>query len=127
MVAEVFAQAVTLDHPDPEAAHLINQRLVSGIRNGRMGIQLRGLLIESGFTDVDGDIVGYFEQELDQDEAEEFTRIARNLADSGLLDRPRAEAAIAAMEDRRARGTHCGLAVIFVAFGRKPGDPGHGG
>lgn len=127
VVAEVFAQGVTLDHPDPEAAHLISQRLVSGIRNGRMGIQLRGLFLESGLTHVDGDIVGHFEQELDQDEAEEFTRIARNLAETGSLDGARAEAAIAAMEDRRARGTHCGLALIFVVFGRKPEDPAHGG
>ena len=128
VIAEIFAQGATSDHPDPEADRQITQALISGIRNSRMGIQLRGLFVEAGFTDVDGDVVGQFEQELDQEEAEEYTHVARGLAAAGLLDGARAEAAIAAMEDRRARGTHCGLALMFVVFGRVPADfAGRGG
>lgn len=122
VVAEVFAQAATTDHADPEANDQITQTLVSGIKNGRMGIQLRGLFVEAGLSDVDGEVVGYFEEELDQDEAEEYSHIARGLAAAGLLDGERAEAAIASMEDRRTRGTHCGLSVMFVVSGRVPGE-----
>jgi hypothetical protein len=85
-----------------------------------MGIQLRGLFVEAGFAEVDGEVVGYFETELDQDEADEYQRIAADLVERGLLGRERAEAAVAAMEDRRSRGTHCGLALIYVVSGRVP-------
>jgi SAM-dependent methyltransferase len=119
-LAEVYAAAARMDHPDPEAEKLISAGLVAGIRNGSMGIALRGLLVETGFTEVGGEVVGYFEETLDQDEAEEWTAVARGLATRGILDPARAEAAIAAMEDLRARGTHCGVALIFVVSGRVP-------
>ena len=86
-----------------------------------MGIALRGLMVETGFTDVGGDVVGFFEETLDQDEAEEWTAVARGLVARGVLEAGRAEAAIAAMEDLRARGAHCGTASIFVVSGRVPG------
>jgi SAM-dependent methyltransferase len=120
LVAEVYGEGARMNHPDPEAEKLISAGLVSGMRNTWMGIALRGLLIEQGFTDVGGEIVGYFEETLDQDEAEEWALVARDLAARGVLDPARAEAAIAAMEDKRARGTHCGTALIFVVSGRVP-------
>ncbi len=126
VAAEVHASGATIAHPDPAAARLINAVLVSGIRNVEMGINLRQHFAETGFEDVRGEVVGYFEEELDQDEAEEFTRIARDLAAAGTLDPDRAEAAIAAMEGNRTRGTHCGLALIFVVSGRVPGGSDHG-
>jgi ubiquinone/menaquinone biosynthesis C-methylase UbiE len=126
LVAEVYAHGARIDHPDPEAERLISAELVSGIRNGSMGIALRGLLIESGFADVGGEVVGYFEETLDQDEAEEWSMLARGLAARGDLEPARAEAAIAAMEDQRARGTHCGVALIFVVSGRVPGEQRNG-
>jgi ubiquinone/menaquinone biosynthesis C-methylase UbiE len=122
VVAEVYASAARIAHPDPEAERLISAELVSGMRNTWMGIGVRGLLIETGFTEVSGEVVGYFEESLDQDEAEEWTLLARGLAARGVLDPARAEAAIAAMEDLRAKGMHCGLAIIFVVSGRVPGD-----
>jgi ubiquinone/menaquinone biosynthesis C-methylase UbiE len=122
LLAEVYPEGARMDHPDPEAEKLISTGLVSGVRNTSMGIALRGLLVKAGFTDVGGDVVGYFEEELDQDEAEEWTGVARGLATRGVLDPARAEAAIAAMEDRRASGTHCGLAMVFVVSGRVPGE-----
>lgn len=125
VVAEVFGAGATLDHPDPEANHLIESTMISiAIRNPRMGIQLRGLFVEAGLTDVDGAIVGYFEPELDADEAEEYGRVARALGESGQLDRARAEAAVATLEDKRARDTYCGLSVMFVVSGRVPADNG---
>ena len=129
VVAEVFGSGATMDHPDAEANHLIESTMmVNAIRNTRMGIQLRGLFVEAGLTDVDGAVVGYFEPELDQDEMEEYARVARALAERGQLDGARAEAAIAALEENRARGTYCGLALIFVVSGRVPdgfeADPG---
>ena len=127
VIAEVYAAAARLAHPDPEAERLISEQLVSGIRNTSMGIALRGLMVQTGFTDVGGDVVGYFEETLDQDEAEEWTMLARGLAARGILDHARAEAAIAAMEDLRARGMHCGLAVIFVVSGRVPEGDRDGG
>ena len=126
-LAEVYPAGARMDHPDPEAEQLISAGLVSGIRNTSMGIALRGLLVKTGFTDVGGEVVGYFEEELDQDEAEEWTTVARGLATRGVLDSARAEAAIAAMEERRANGTHCGLAMIFVVSGRVPEGDRDGG
>ena len=120
LIAEVYAAGARMDHPDPEAEQLISAELVSGMRNTWMGIAVRGLLVQMGFSDVSGEVVGYFEEELDQDEAEEWTVIARGLAARGVLDPARAEAAVEAMEERRAQGTHCGLAVIFVVSGRVP-------
>ena len=120
VIAEVYAAAARMAHPDPEAERLISAELVSGMRNVSMGIDVRGLMVQTGFTDVGGEAVGYFEETLDQDEAEEWTVLARGLAKRGILDHERAEAAIAAMEDIRARGMHCGLAVIFVVSGRVP-------
>ena len=122
VLAEVYAAGARIDHPDPEAEKLISAALVSGIRNTSMGIALRGLLVESGFSDVGGEVVGYFEETLDQEEAEEWTMLARSLAERGVLDSARAEAAIAAMEDKRAKDTYCGVALIFVASGRVPGE-----
>lgn len=121
LVAEVYAAGARMDHPDPEAEKLISAGLVSGIRNTSMGIALRGLFVETGFTDVGGEVVGFFEESLDEDEAEEWTVVARGLVARGVLDEARAEAAIAAMQDRRATGTHCGTALIFVVSGRVPG------
>ena len=126
VIAEVYAAGARMAHPDPEAEQLISARLVSGIRNPSMGIDLRGLLIRSGFTEVGGEVVGYFEEALDQDEAEEWTRNARELAAGGLLEPARAEAAVEAMEDLRASGVHCGLAMIFVVSGRVPGGTSDG-
>ena len=122
LVAEVYAAGARMDHPDSEAERLISAELVSGIRNTSMGIALRGLLVETGFTDVGGDVVGYFEEALDQDEAEEWSALARGLAARGVLEPARAEAAIEAMEDKRTRGIHCGLATIFVVSGRVPDE-----
>jgi SAM-dependent methyltransferase len=127
VAAEVFGAGATMDHPDVEASHLIESTMITGIRNPYMGIQLRALFIEAGLTEVHGDVVGYFEEELDQDEAEEYARIARELAARGRLDPARAEAAIVAMEDRRTRGAHCGLALIFVVSGRVPDGDRDGG
>ena len=126
VAAEVFGAGATMDHPDIEASHLIESTMISGIRNLYMGIQLRALFVEAGLTEVHGEVVGYFEEELDQDEAEEYARIAGELAARGRLDPARAEAAIAALEDRRTRGAHCGLALIFVVSGRVPGGSGNG-
>ena len=123
VVAEVYPAGARMDHPDPEAEQLISGALSSGIRNRSMGIALRGLFVKTGFTEVDGEVVGFFEDELDQDEAEQWAGVARGLATRGVLDPARAEAAIAAMEDRRATGQHCGLAIIFVVSGRVPGEP----
>jgi len=127
LIAEVYAAGARMAHPDPEAEQLISAGLVSGIRNTSMGINLRGLLVRTGFRDVGGEVVGYFEETLDQDEAEEWTAIARGLAARGILEPARAEAAIAAMEDLRARDEHCGLAQIFVVSGRVPGGTSDGG
>jgi hypothetical protein len=87
-----------------------------------MGIDLRGLVVGAGFVEVGGDVVGYFEEELDQDEAEEWTTIARGLAERGVLDASRAEAAVSAMEELRTTGRYCGVALIFVVSGRVPGE-----
>ena len=122
LIAEVNAASARMAHPDLEAERMISAGLVSGIRNPSIGIDLRGLLVENGFSDVGGEIVGYFEESLDQDEAEEWTVIARALAARGALDPARAEAAIATMEDLRTRGMHCGVALIFVVSGRVPGE-----
>ena len=122
LLAEVYAAAARMAHPDPDAEELISAGLVSGIRNSSMGIDLRGHMLSAGFSDVGGEVVGYFEEELDQDEADEWTVVARGLAARGILDVERAEAAIAAMEDLRARGAHCGVALIFVVSGRVPAD-----
>ena len=127
VMAEVYPAGARMAHPDPEAEQLISAQLVSGMRNTSMGIALRGLVVEAGFTDVGGEVVGYFEEELDQDEAEEWAVGARGLAARGVLDPARAEAAIVAMEDRRSRGTHCGLATIFVVSGRVPDGDRDGG
>jgi SAM-dependent methyltransferase len=127
LLAEVYPAGARMAHPDPEAEHLISAGLVSGIRNPSMGIALRGLMVNAGLTDVGGEVVGYFEEELDQDEADEWTGVARGLAARGVLDPARAEAAIAAMEDRRATGAHCGLAMIFVVSGRVPDGARDGG
>jgi len=121
VIAEVYAAGARMAHPDPEAEGLISSMLVSGIRNTSMGIALRGLLIQAGFTDVGGEVVAYFEESLDQDEAVEWTAAARGLATRGVLDPTRAEAAIEAMEALRAEGTHCGLATIFIVSGLVPG------
>jgi SAM-dependent methyltransferase len=126
LLAEVYPAAARIAHPDPEAERLISAELVSGMRNTSMGIAVRGLLVTAGFAEVSGEVVGYFEEELDQDEAEEWTILARGLAARGVLEPARAEAAIAAMADLRARGAHCGLAVIFVVSGRVPGESGDG-
>ena len=123
VVAEVFAAGATMEHPDLETHHEITVAMMSGIHNVQMGIQLRRLLIESGFVDVDGEVVGYFESALDQDEAEEYAKVARELAARGRLDPVRAEAAVEAIEERRAKGTYCGLATIFVVSGRVPDRP----
>jgi ubiquinone/menaquinone biosynthesis C-methylase UbiE len=120
VVAEVQAAGATIAHPDPAAARQINAVLVSGMKNVEMGINLRRHFVEAGLEQVGGEVVAFFEEELDQEEAEEFTRIARDLAASGALEPGRAEAAIAAMEDNRTRGTHCGLALIFIVSGRVP-------
>jgi SAM-dependent methyltransferase len=122
LTAEVYPAGARMAHPDPEAERLISAELVSGMRNTSMGIALRGLMVQTGFTDVGGEVVGYFEEELDQDEADEWTILARGLAARGVLDHARAEAAIAAMQDLRALGAHCGLAMIFVVSGRVPGE-----
>ena len=127
VMAEVYPAGARVAHPDPEAEQLISAQLVSGMRNTSMGIELRGLVVEAGFTDVSGEVVGYFEETLDQDEAEEWSLGARALAARGDLDPARAEAAILAMEDRRSRGAHCGLAVIFVVSGRVPDGDRDGG
>jgi SAM-dependent methyltransferase len=120
VVAEVFAAGATQAHPDPEVSRQIVETMVSGIRNRWMGIQLRGLFVEAGLADVDGEVVGYFESELDEDEATEYTEIARKLAAGGVVDSARAEAAVEAMQDQRSKGTHCGLALIFIVSGRVP-------
>ncbi|MBA2721132.1 MAG: methyltransferase domain-containing protein [Chloroflexi bacterium] len=120
VVAEIFAAGATMETPDPDTNRQIERSLVSGIRNGQMGIQLRRLMIKAGFVDVDGEVVGYFETELDQDEADEYARIARELAAQGTLDPGRSEAAIAAVEERRATGTHCGIALMVLVSGRVP-------
>jgi SAM-dependent methyltransferase len=122
LIAEVNAASARMAHPDHEAERLISAGLVSGIRNPTMGIDLRGLLVGSGFLDVGGEVVGYFEEELDQDEAEEWSTIARGLAERGVLDASRAEAAVSALEDLRATGRHCGVALIFVVSGRAPDE-----
>jgi SAM-dependent methyltransferase len=127
LLAEVYPAGARMAHPDPDAEQLISAAMVSGIRNPSMGIALRGLMVNTGFTDVGGEVVGYFEEELDQDEAEEWTGVARGLAARGVLDPERAEAAIVAMEDRRAAGAHCGLAMIFVVSGRVPDRDRDGG
>lgn len=126
VAAEVHAAGATLAHPDPAAVRQINAILVSGMRNVEMGIDLRRHFVETGLEQVGGEVVGFFEEELDQDEAEEFTRIARELAATGALAPDRAEAVIAAMEDNRTRGTHCGLALIFIVSGRVPGGSSNG-
>jgi SAM-dependent methyltransferase len=120
LVAEVYAAGARIAHPDLEAEQLVSAQLVSGIRNSGMGLAVRGLLVEAGLRDVGGEVVGYFEEELDQDEAEEWAAGARALAARGRLDPSRAEAAIAAMEESRAAGTYCGTALIFVVSGRVP-------
>ena len=123
LVADVYAAAARMGHPDPEAEQLISAGLVSGLRNTSMGIALRGLVLRAGFTDVGGEVVGYFEEELDQDEAEEWTAVARGLAARGILEPARAEAAIDAMEEHRSTGAHRGVPLIFVVSGRVPGGP----
>jgi SAM-dependent methyltransferase len=122
LLAEVNAASARQAHPDPEAERMISAGLVSGIRNPTMGIDLRGLVVGAGFVEVGGDVVGYFEEELDQDEAEEWTTIARGLAERGVLDASRAEAAVSAMEELRTTGRYCGVALIFVVSGRVPGE-----
>lgn len=120
VAAEIFGAAATMDTSDPVTNRQIELAMISGIRNSQMGIQLRGLFVEAGFADVDGEIVGYFEEELDEDEAEEYGRVAQALVANGSLDSARAKAAIEGLADRRARGTHCGLSVMFVVSGRVP-------
>jgi hypothetical protein len=122
LLAEVNAASARQANPEHEAEQAISAALVSGIRNPTMGIDLRGLVVGSGFRDVGGEVVGYFEEELDQDEAEEWTMIARRLAERGVLDASRAEAAVSAMEALRATGRYCGVALIFVVSGRAPGE-----
>ncbi len=127
VMAEVYPGGARMAHPDPEAEQLISTQLVSGMRNTEMGIELRGFAVEAGLTDIGGEVVGYFEETLDQDEAEEWSIGARALAARGVLDPARAEAAIAAMEERRWRGTHCGLATIFIVSGGVPSGTSDGG
>ena len=42
VVAEVYASAARIAHPDPEAERLISAELVFGMRNTWMGIGVRG-------------------------------------------------------------------------------------
>jgi ubiquinone/menaquinone biosynthesis C-methylase UbiE len=120
VAAEVHAAGGGFDGADPDLSATIGRRLVSGIRNPWMGLSLRGRFVDAGFSDVSGEVVGYFEEELDQGEADEAYQIARNLADREEISRERAEAWIDDLEARRARGAYCGLALIFVVSGRVP-------
>jgi SAM-dependent methyltransferase len=121
VAAEVFAEGATIDHPDRELAQITTRGLVSGIRNPDVGMTLRRRFIESGLVDVGGEIVGLFEESIEQDEADEIAVIARALAARGAVDRARAQAYVEVLEARRAAGTYCGLALIVVCSGRVPG------
>ena len=90
-----------MDHPDPEAEQLISAGLVSGIRNPSMGIALRGLG-QAGFTDVDGEVVGYFEESSTRTRPRSGPQGPAGLRRAGCSTR-HAEAAIMAMEDSQAR------------------------
>jgi SAM-dependent methyltransferase len=120
VVAEVYADGAMIDHPDAELARRASLILVSGIRNTSMGLELRGRVISAGLVDVTGEVVGYFEEELDPDEGEEIARIVRQLGTSGEVEPARAEAFVQTLDGRRAAGTYCGLALIFVVSGRVP-------
>ena len=122
VAAEVHAAGGAFDGADPELSARIGGVLISGIRNPWMGLSLRGRFVDEGFADVSGEVVGNFEEDLDQVEADEFALVARDLAARGEIDRERAEAAIDDLEARRARGAYGGLALIFIVSGRVPPD-----
>jgi ubiquinone/menaquinone biosynthesis C-methylase UbiE len=127
VAAEVYAAAAGMDVSDLGLLRETTDLLVSGNRNPNVGIQLRRLFVEGGLRDVGGDVVGLFEEELNQEEAEEIARIARELGKRSDVGQARGEAMIAELEDRRARGAYCGLALIFVVSGRVPEGDADGG
>lgn len=120
VAAEIFAHGATSDHPDPETHATIYRAMVAGLRNPRMGIELRRLFLQAGLEDVNGTVVVDFETELDPDEAEEYRALAGELAERGELDAAQAAAAADALVEQAARGEHCGMAVMFVVAGRTP-------
>ena len=120
VAAEVHAAGAGMDGADPELTARIARLVVAGIRNPHMGLSLRGRFVDSGFEGVSGEIVGYFEEELDQDEAEEVARIARDLAARGELEAERATGFVEDLEARRARGAYCGMSLMFIVSGRVP-------
>lgn len=120
VAAEVFAEGATTDHPDPETNTAIFRAMVSGIRNPRMGIQLRRLFLRAGLEDVRGTVVADFETELDPDEMDEYRSLSRELTERGQLDVARATAAAEAVVEYVARGEHCGTALMFVVAGGVP-------
>jgi len=120
VAAEVNAWTASIYHPDPEAAQVIANAMISEIRQPQMGISLRRRFIEAGLDQVDGEVVADFETVLMEEEAVDMERSARLLVAEGTLDSDRAEAAIGALRDAMERGVHCGVAMMFVVAGTVP-------
>jgi ubiquinone/menaquinone biosynthesis C-methylase UbiE len=123
VVAEPYPSGAAIDGADAELHNRIGRVVVSGIRNPEMGLSLRARFVDAGFTDVSGEVVGFFEEELDEEEASEWERTAREMAATGEVETERVDAAIADLAARRERGAYCGLATMFVVSGRVPEAP----
>jgi SAM-dependent methyltransferase len=120
VAAEVYADAAAMDHPDRDLMRRVSAALVSGIHNADVGITLRRRFLEGGLVDVSGEVVGFVEESLDQDEAEEVEGLAREFARRGEIEASRAEAFIGELERRRTAGTYTGMAIIIVVGGTVP-------
>lgn len=118
--AEVDTRAAEIDHPDRELIEQLMQNAASQIRNPAIGIELRRRLIEAGLDEVTAVAIGDVEIRIDDDEIEEFRRQGGVLADRGVVQRDRVEAAIDHLVRTNDAGTYTGLAVMFVAAGTVP-------
>ena len=122
VAAEISARNAGVNHPDHEMEQRLGAILVSGIRNGWMGVELRYRFGESGLVETRGEAVTDFESVFDPDEAEDFKKLAGELPTAD--ERARATAMVDEMLDLSARGMHCGYATMFIVRGTVPGgDP----
>lgn len=118
--AEVDTRAVEFDQPDRELFEMLLQISASQIRNPAVGIELRRRLIAAGLENVTAVAIADIEVRMDEDEIDEYRRQGQELADQGVVERARVEAAIDHLVLTNDAGIYSGIAVMFVAAGTVP-------
>ena len=118
VAAEIAARNAGIIHPDHELERRLGAMLVSGIRHGWMGVELRQRFGDAGLVETRGEAVTDFEDAFDPDEGEEYRKVASEFPNAD--DRGRAIAMVDEMLELSARGLHCGYATMFIVRGSVP-------